>query len=46
MKSLSISERYGWAKYVAHQAYYSLLDREFELELMPAGIDQKVGTIV
>ena len=46
MKSLSASERYGWARYVAHQAYYSLLDREFEWELMPVGVDQKVSTIV
>ena len=46
MKSLSVSERYGWSKYVAHQAYYSLLNREFEWELMPLGIDQKVGTLV
>lgn len=46
MKSLSVSERYGWARYVAHQAYYSLLNREFEWELMPLGIDQKVSTIV
>ena len=46
MKSLSVSERYGWSKYIAHQAYYSLLDREFEWELMPLGIDQKIGTIV
>ncbi len=46
MKSLSVSERYGWSKYIAHQAYYSLLDREFEWELMPLGVDQKVGTIV
>jgi aryl-alcohol dehydrogenase-like predicted oxidoreductase len=46
MKSLSVSERYGWSKYVAHQAYYSLANREFEWELMPLGIDQKVGTIV
>lgn len=46
MKSLSVSERYGWAKYVAHQAYYSLLSREFEWELMPLALDQKVGTIV
>jgi len=46
MKSLSVSERYGWSRYVAHQAYYSLLDREFEWELMPVGIDQKVSTIV
>ena len=46
MKSLSVSERYGWSKYIAHQAYYSLLNREFEWELMPLGIDQKIGTIV
>jgi aryl-alcohol dehydrogenase-like predicted oxidoreductase len=46
MKSLGISERYGWARYVAHQAYYSLVGRDFEWELMPLGIDQKVATIV
>ncbi len=46
MKSLSVSERYGWARYIAHQAYYSLINREFEWELMPLGIDQHVGTIV
>jgi aryl-alcohol dehydrogenase-like predicted oxidoreductase len=46
MKSLSVSERYGWSRYVAHQAYYSLINREFEWELMPLGIDQQVGTIV
>src|ERR1700744_5206624 len=46
MKSLSVSERYGWSRYVSHQAYYSLLTREFEWELMPLGVDQKVGTMV
>jgi aryl-alcohol dehydrogenase-like predicted oxidoreductase len=46
MKSLSVSERYGWARYVAHQAYYSLIGRDFEWELMPLALDQKVGTIV
>jgi aryl-alcohol dehydrogenase-like predicted oxidoreductase len=46
MKSLAISERYGWNRYVAHQAYYSLIGREFEWELMPLGLDQKVGTMV
>ncbi|ANI87952.1 aldo/keto reductase [Arachidicoccus ginsenosidimutans] len=46
MKSLSVSERYGWARYVAHQALYNLYDREFEWELMPLGIDQKVSTLV
>lgn len=46
MKSLSISERYGWSKYIAHQAYYSLINRDFEWELMSLGVDQGVGTIV
>ncbi len=46
MKSLSISEKYGWNKYIAHQANYSLVNREFEWELMPLGIDQNVGTMV
>lgn len=46
MKSLNISERYGWARYVAHQAYYSLVSREYEWELMPLALDQKVGAIV
>jgi len=46
MKSLSVSEQYGWSKYSAHQAYYSLLNRDFEWELMPVGIDQGIGTIV
>lgn len=46
MKSLSVSERYGWSRYVAQQSYYSLVNRDFEWELMPLGIEQKVGTIV
>jgi aryl-alcohol dehydrogenase-like predicted oxidoreductase len=46
MKSLAISDRYGWNRYVAHQAYYSLIGREFEWELMPLALDQGVGTLV
>jgi aryl-alcohol dehydrogenase-like predicted oxidoreductase len=46
MKSLGISEKYGWNKYVAHQVYYSLVNREYEWELMPLGIDQKVGGLI
>jgi aryl-alcohol dehydrogenase-like predicted oxidoreductase len=46
MKSLAISEKYGLARYVAHQAYYSLIGREYEWELMPLGLDQKVGAVV
>ena len=46
MKSLAISEKYGWSRYVAHQVYYSLVGREYESELLPLGIDQKVGALV
>jgi aryl-alcohol dehydrogenase-like predicted oxidoreductase len=46
MKSLAVADRYGYARYVAHQAYYSLVGRNYEWELMPLGIDQKVGAVV
>jgi aryl-alcohol dehydrogenase-like predicted oxidoreductase len=46
MKSLSVSERYGWTKYVGHQVYYSLISRDYEWELMPLGLDQGVGALV
>jgi aryl-alcohol dehydrogenase-like predicted oxidoreductase len=46
MKSLAVSEKYGLARYVAHQAYYSLIGRDYEWELMPLAVDQKVGAVV
>jgi len=46
MKSLALSERYGLPRYVAHQAYYSLVGRDYEWELMPLALDQGVGAIV
>jgi aryl-alcohol dehydrogenase-like predicted oxidoreductase len=46
MKSLAVADRYGWTRFVAHQVYYSLLGREYEWELMPLGLDQKVGALV
>jgi aryl-alcohol dehydrogenase-like predicted oxidoreductase len=46
MKSLSVAERHGWSRYIAHQVYYSLVGRELEWELMPLGLDQGVGTMV
>ena len=46
MKSLCVSERYGWAKYVAHQVYYSLIGRDYENELMPLAINQKLGAMI
>ncbi len=46
MKSLAASDRYGYPRHVAHQAYYSLLNRDYEWELMPLGLDQGVGAVV
>jgi aryl-alcohol dehydrogenase-like predicted oxidoreductase len=46
MKSLAVAEKYGLSRYVAHQAYYSLVGRDFEWELMPLALDQRVGTVV
>jgi aryl-alcohol dehydrogenase-like predicted oxidoreductase len=46
MKSLAIAEAHGLPRYVVHQAYYSLVGREYEWELMPLALDQKIGTVV
>jgi aryl-alcohol dehydrogenase-like predicted oxidoreductase len=46
MKSLAASERLGISRYVAHQAYYSLIGRDYEWELMPLALDQGVGAVV
>lgn len=46
MKSLALADRHGWTRYVAHQAYYSLVGRDYEWELMPLGLDQGVGCVV
>lgn len=46
MKFLAYAEKFNLARFVAHQAYYSLIGREYEWELMPLGLDQKVGAVV
>ncbi|MBF6025718.1 aldo/keto reductase [Lysobacter niastensis] len=46
MKSLAAADRHGWSRYVAHQAYYSLIGRDYEWELMPLAKDQGVGAVV
>ncbi len=43
MKSLATSEKYGLARYVVYQGYYSLIGRDYEEELMPLGVDQGVA---
>jgi aryl-alcohol dehydrogenase-like predicted oxidoreductase len=46
MKSLAFSERQNLPRYVAHQAYYSLIGRDYEWELMPLALDQRVSAVV
>lgn len=46
MKSLAVAEKYGYARYIAHQIYYSLAGRDYEWELMPLAADQGVGALV
>jgi aryl-alcohol dehydrogenase-like predicted oxidoreductase len=46
MKALCISEVHGCEKFITHQAYYSLVARELELELVPLCQDQKLGILV
>ena len=46
MKALAYAERFNLTRFVAHQAYYSLIGREYEWELMPLGLDQGVGAVV
>jgi len=45
MKALSISEKYGWEKFVTLQALYSLVARELENELIPLCLDQGLGIL-
>ncbi|MGI4854565.1 MAG: aldo/keto reductase [Janthinobacterium lividum] len=45
-RSLDLSEKYGWARYVAHQAYYSLVGRDYEWELMPLGMEEGVASLI
>ena len=45
MKALSISERQSIEKYVTLQAYYSLVARDLENELVPLCLDQNLGIL-
>jgi aryl-alcohol dehydrogenase-like predicted oxidoreductase len=46
MKALSVSERRGFERYVTVQAYYSLIAREIEHEIVPLCLDQGLGVLV
>ncbi|MDP2700032.1 aldo/keto reductase [Thalassospira sp.] len=46
MKSIAVSERHGYERYVVHQVYYSLVGRDYEWDLMPMAQDQGLGALV
>ena len=46
IKALAASDRLGLARYVGQQVQYSLIVRDIEHELIPAALDQGVGTLV
>lgn len=46
MKSQAIADRRGYPRFIANQAYYSLVGRDYEWELMPLGLDQGIGAVV
>jgi len=45
VKALSISDRLGINRYISQQINYSLLARDAEHELVPAGLDQRAGIL-
>jgi aryl-alcohol dehydrogenase-like predicted oxidoreductase len=45
MKTLATADRLGTPRYISQQVDYSLLDRDIEWELIPAGLDQGVGVM-
>lgn len=46
MKGLAISDRHGWARFQSVQAYYTLVGRDLEREIMPLLHDQQLGLMV
>ncbi|GAA1150223.1 aldo/keto reductase [Nesterenkonia lutea] len=46
MKALKVCEAHGYIKPVVQQIHYSPYSREAEYEMIPAGIDQGIGTQV
>jgi aryl-alcohol dehydrogenase-like predicted oxidoreductase len=43
MKALAVSDRLGLTRYVCQQVNYNLLARDVEHEIVPLGLDQRVG---
>lgn len=45
-KALGVSERLNIGRYISQQIQYSLMVRDAEIELLPAGVDQGVGALI
>ena len=45
MRALSVSERYGWARFVSMQNHYNALYREEEREMIPLCLAEGLGVI-
>ncbi|MCF7885903.1 MAG: aldo/keto reductase [Candidatus Marinimicrobia bacterium] len=46
MKALAIQDNFGWERFISLQAYYSLVGRDIEWELIPLCEDQGLGIMV
>jgi aryl-alcohol dehydrogenase-like predicted oxidoreductase len=44
-RALGISERRGWARFVSVQAYYSLVARDLEIEILPMARTEGLGVL-
>ena len=44
-KALGVSERRGWARFVSVQAYYSLVARDLEVEVLPMAREEGLGVM-
>lgn len=45
-KSLGIAEMRGWERFISLQAYYSLVGRDLEHELLPLSLEECLGVMV
>jgi len=45
MRTLSVSERHGWAKFVSMQNHYNLIYREEEREMLPLCAEEGLGVM-
>ena len=44
-KALGVSDRRGWARFVSVQAYYSIVARDLEVELLPMAREEGLGVL-